>query len=86
MHAGRSWIFGIVLGFHSLSGDLSQEPHSDVIGSRQDSVQGLAWEEAIVEASPCVPMLAFCPSSGREMKEAGLQSHSRHVRWVQHID
>jgi len=61
------------------------ERHCDAIGSRQDSVRGLAWGEAIFEASPCVWMLGFCPRSETETKEAGLQSHSRHIRWVQYI-
>jgi hypothetical protein len=75
MHPGRCRTFEEVLGICSLSGGLSQEPHSDAIGSRQDSVQCLAWEEAIVESSPCVRMLGFRPRSERETKEAGLQSH-----------
>jgi len=88
MHAGRYRTFEEVLGICSLSGVLSQEPHPNVIGSRQDSVRGLAWirKEAIVEASPCIRMLGFHVRSERETKEAGLQSHSQHNRWVQHID
>jgi len=86
MHAGRCRNFEEVLGFCSLSGGLSQELHSDAIGSQQDSVRGLACEEAIFEASPCVRMLGCRGRSEREMKEAGLQSHSRHICWVQHID
>jgi len=86
MHAGRCRTFEEVLGRCILSGGLSQDPHSDAISSRQDSVRGLAWEEAIVEASLCVRILGFRPPSEREMKEAGFQSHSRHIRWVQHID
>jgi len=31
-------------------------------------------------------MLRFCAHSERETKEAGLQSHSQHIRWIQHID
>jgi len=74
------------MGFCSLSGGLSQEPHSDAIGSWQDSVRGLAWEEAIFEASLCVRMFGFRARSEKETKEAGIQSHSRHIRCVQHID
>jgi len=49
------------MGICSLSGGLSQKPHSDTIGSQQDSVQGLAWiqKEAIFEASLCIRMLGF---------------------------
>jgi hypothetical protein len=86
MHAGRCRTDEEVLGLCILSDGLSQEQHSDAIGCRQDSVRGLAWEEAIFEASPCVLMLGFCPRSKRETKQAGLQSHSRHIRWVRHID
>jgi hypothetical protein len=88
MHAGQCRACEVVLGLCSLSGGLPQEPHPDAIGSQQDSVQGLEWirKEAIVEASPCVWMLGFCPRSETETKEAGLQSLSQHIRWVQHID
>jgi len=86
MHARRWWNFEEVQGLCSLSGGLYQKPHSNAIGSRQDSVWGQAWEEAIVEACPCVRMLGFSPRSEWETKEARLQSHSRHIRWVQHID
>jgi len=75
-----------VLVFCSLSGSLSHEPHSDGIGSRQDSIRGLALWEDIFEQSPCVRMLRFCPQYNRETKEAGLLIHSRHIRSVQHID
>jgi hypothetical protein len=88
MHAGRCRTFEEVLGIWSLSGGLSQKPHSDRLSGWQDSVQGLAWirKEAIFEASLDVRMLGFHPRSEREMKEAGLQSQFRHIRWVQHID
>jgi hypothetical protein len=88
MHARRCRTFEEVLGICSLSGSLSEEPRPEVIGIRQDTVRGLAWirKEAILEPSPWVHMIGFCPRSEREMKEAGLQSHSRHIRLVQHID
>jgi hypothetical protein len=86
MHAGQCGTFEQVLGFCSLSGGLSQELHSDAIGSQQDSIQDLAWKEATFEASPCVRMLGFRPRSEREMTEARLPSHSRYIRWVQHLD
>ena len=88
MHAGRCRTFEEEPGVCSLGGGLSPEPHSDTLCGSQDSVQGLACigNEAIVEASPCVRMLGFHARSQREMKEAGLQSHSRHLRWVWHID
>ena len=86
MHAGRCRIFEQVLGLCSLSRGLSHELHSDAIGSRQDFIRGLAWEEAIFEASPCVRMLGFRPLSERATTEAGLQSHPQHIYWVQHID
>jgi hypothetical protein len=65
IHAGRCRTFEEVLGIWCLSGGLTQEPNSDAIGSRQDSVRGLAWiwEEAIFEAFPCVRMLGFRPHS-----------------------
>jgi hypothetical protein len=86
MHAGGCRTFEDVLGLSSLSGGLSQEPQSDAIGSQRDSVQGLAWEELIVDVSPCVRMIGFHGHSKSEMKEAGLQSNSRHIPWLQHID
>ena len=48
--------------------------------SREDSVRGLALQDAICDASPCVRMLGFHTRSERETKEAGLQSHSWHIR------
>jgi len=78
--------FKQVLGPCSLSGGLSQELYPDAIGSRHDSVGGLAWEEAIFEASPCLRMLGLHARSERETKEAGLRSHYRRIRWVQCID
>ena len=86
MQAGRCRTFEEVLGIGSLSGGVSQEPHCNAIGSREDSVKGLAWEETIVEASPCIAMLGFRPHSERQAIEAGLQSDFRHIRWVQHLD
>ena len=88
MHAGRCRTFEEVPVICSLIGNQSQEPHSDTIGSRQDSVRGLTWirMEAIFAASLCVWMLGFRARSEREMKEAGLQSHTQHIRWVQHTD
>jgi len=78
--------FEQALSLLSLSGGLTQEPHSDAITSPQDSAQGPEWEEAIFEASPCVRMLWFRPRSERETKEAELPSHSRFIHWVQHIN
>jgi hypothetical protein len=86
MHAGQCQTFEEELGLCILGGGVSHEPHSNAIGSGQDSIRGLAWEEGIVGASPCVQMLGFRPRSKREMKEAGLESHSRYCCWVQHID
>jgi len=88
MHAGRCRTIEEVLGLCSLSGCLSQEPYSDTIGSRQDSVHGLAWiqTETTFEASLSVQMLGFCAHSGRETRERGILSKSRHIRWVQHIN
>jgi len=88
MHAGRCRTFEEVLGVWSLGGALSQEPQSHMLHGWEDSVQGLAWirKEAIFDTSPCVRMLGFCAHSEIETKEAGLQSQSWHIRWVQHID
>jgi hypothetical protein len=86
MHAGRCRTFDEILSLCYLSGGISPEPHSKAIGSRQDSVRGLAWDEANFQVSAFVRMLRFRPCSEREMIAAGLQSHSRHVRWVQCID
>jgi hypothetical protein len=86
MHAPRCRAFEQILGICSLCGSVTHELHSDAIGSRQDSVHGVAWEQATFEASPCFRMIEFCPHSEREMKEAGSQSHSQHICWVQHID
>jgi hypothetical protein len=80
IHAGRCQTFEDLLGLCSLNGSLSQEPHSDTIGSWQDSVRGLAWKVAIDEASPCVRKLGFRARFERETLQAGLQSHSRHIR------
>jgi len=81
MHAGQCRTFEEVLGHCGLSRGLSQELHSEEVGSRQDSVRGLAWEEAIIEASQCIRMRCFRAHSESEMQEAGLQSHTRHIRW-----
>jgi len=88
MLAGRCRTFEEPLGICSLSGGQSHEPHPDAIGSQQDSVRGLARirKKAICEASLCVRMLGFHARSERETEEAGFQSHSRHIDWVQHID
>jgi hypothetical protein len=86
MHAGQCRTMQEVLSICSLGAGLFQEPHSDTLCGWQDSVRGLALDEAIVHASPCVRMLGFLPRSERATKEAGLQSNSRHIRWVQHID
>jgi hypothetical protein len=86
MRAGQCRTLQEVLSICSLGASLFQEPHSDTLCGRQDSVRGLAWEEAIVQASPSVRMLGFLTRSERETKEAGLQSNSRHSRWVRHID
>jgi hypothetical protein len=85
MHAGRCRTFNEVLGLYSLSGSQSQKPHSDAIGSRQESVRGMVWEETIAEASPCFRILGFHPRSERETQEAELQRHSRHICGVHHI-
>jgi len=37
-------------------------------------------------SSPSVRMLGFHARSETEIKEAALQSNSRHIRWVQYID
>jgi hypothetical protein len=62
--------------------------HSDMLSGWYASIQGLAWirKEAIFEASLSVRMLRFRPLSERETTEAGLQSHSWHIRCLQHID
>jgi hypothetical protein len=70
MHPGRCQTFEEVLGFCDLSSGQSLEPHSDGISSRQDSIRGLAWNEANFEASPCVRMLGFRPRSETETTEA----------------
>jgi hypothetical protein len=69
MHAGPCRTFDEVLGFCSLSGGLSQEPHSDAIDSWQDSVRGMAslGKEAIFEHSPYVRMRSF--RAGSEMRD-----------------
>jgi hypothetical protein len=72
MNAGRFPIFEEILGLYRPSSSLSQDSHCNTIGSQQDSVRGLAWEEAIVEASPCLWMVAFHPRSEREIKDTGI--------------
>jgi hypothetical protein len=88
MHAARSRTFEEALGFSSLTGGLYLTPHSNAFGSWSDCIRGRAWfwKKAILEGSPCVQMLGFRPCWKREMKEAGLQSYSQHILWVQHID
>jgi len=86
MDSGRCWTCEEVLGLCCLSGSLSQEPHPGVIGIWQLSVYGLPWEDAIFEASTCFQMLGICPHCERDMKEAGVQNHSRDICWLQHID
>jgi hypothetical protein len=86
IHAGQSRSFEEVVGLCSLSGGLYQELHSYTIGSRQDSIRGLAWEEAIIKGFPCIWILGFVLCSETETKEAGLQSHSWQMHWVQRID
>jgi hypothetical protein len=51
--------FRKVLGVCSLSGSLSQEPHSDGISSWQDSIWGLGQNEVLLEWSPCFWMVDF---------------------------
>ena len=61
-----------VLGISSLIGSQNQEPPSDAISSRRESVCGLAWIQnvAIFEASVCVRMLGFRAHSETESTEA----------------
>jgi hypothetical protein len=70
MHAGRCRTFQEELCIHCINGSVSQELHSGTIGCRQDSVQGLAWEEAIFEPSLYVRMPCICPHFETKMKEA----------------
>ena len=88
MHAGQCQTFEAIVGICGLNCGLCQGLHSDVIGSRQDSVRDLAWirKQAIIKASQCVRIVAFRAPSEREMKEAVFQSHVRHIHWVQHIE
>jgi hypothetical protein len=53
---------------------------------KESGMQVKRFRKAIVEASPCVLILGFHLRSERETKEAGLQRHSWHISWVQHID
>jgi hypothetical protein len=71
MHARRCRTYQEELCIHCVHGGVSQEPQSGTIGSRQDSVQGLAWEEAIFEPSLYVRMPCIRPHFETKMKEAG---------------
>jgi hypothetical protein len=71
MHAVLCWTFEEVLGICSLSDGLTRKPHSDTIGSWQDSIRVLAGilKEAHVAASPCVQMVGFRARYERETKD-----------------
>ena len=88
MHHEQCLTFEEVLGISSLSGNVSQQRHSDTLGSWLDSIRGLPWirQEAIFEASLCVLILGLRARSARETKDSGLHSHSWHIHWVQHIN
>jgi hypothetical protein len=81
-------VLGIVISVLPISStSQSKQSQSNMLCGWEDSVRDLAsiWEEAICEASPSVRSLGLRAQSERGMKEAGFQSHSGHIHWVQHI-
>ena len=86
MYAPQCRTLEEILGLCSRNGGLAQEPHSDAMGCRQDCIRGPAGEDAILNASSCVRMLAFRAGSENEKQDPGFHCHSRYIRCVPHID
>jgi hypothetical protein len=63
MHSVTCHSFQEELGFFSFSGSHSQEPHSNAMCSRQDSMRCQAWAKVIFEAFLSVWTFALNPSS-----------------------
>jgi len=78
----KYWAFAVSVAVYLKN----RTPTRSVVGKTQYQTWHGSGNKPSMKHLLCVRMFGFRPRSERETKEAGLQSHSRHILWVQHID